>query len=124
MSDTHIIEGGLQDKWKIVMHFPVPAGNNSVGLAWSTAIVNSGLNVPTILSIGDGNEGTITQAESDTIDAGTVFEHVIEILAETGGTSNAELKATLEGSYNSEKTRLTENLKRRLRYYSFTHDVP
>lgn len=71
MSSIHILSGNA-GVFSAVVHTPTPAGNNSAGVPWTTALVNSGM-ARTSLTIGVG-PGQITQAEADDIAAGRVIE--------------------------------------------------
>jgi hypothetical protein len=119
MADMHVITG-RDEKWSIVMHFAVPDSNNAVAVNYRTAIINSGIGGSTVLIAGDGTNGTIVAAESANIDSGAVYEHVVPFIVESGGTSNAELRATLRALYASEETTVINRLKKQLRYFGHT----
>lgn len=72
MARMHILRGGAPDTYQVVVHAPTPAGNNSAGVAWSTALQNSGL-AKSALTVGNG-AGQITNAENNQVTAGTVIE--------------------------------------------------
>ena len=120
MADIHVSKGGSDSHYHIIMHLPSPGGNNSVGVAWSTALVNSGLGGSTSLPDGDGADGTISTAEKASIEAGTLYEHSKEFPAESGGTSNAELRASLREFHSQEKISVTALLQTQLRYFGHT----
>ncbi len=69
MADIHV--GQVRE---IIFHFDVPGGTNDVGVAWSTALVNSGRGGTTRMVEGTG-AGQITTAEKAQIEAGTRFEY-------------------------------------------------
>ncbi len=127
MADIHVIDGNLNGEYRVVMHFAVASANNSVGVNWRDALKNSGLigtfgEGPTSTSVsvlpdGDGTGGTISPAEKTQLANGEVVEHVETVLAESGGTSNAELKATLQSRYTKASIRVLVQLQKRLKYY-------
>lgn len=120
MADMHVIDGDNADRWTVVMHVGVPTGNNSVGVLWSSALINSGLGGTTQLPDGDGEKGTITPEEKTAIQSGTVHEVSGSFLVESGGTSTAQLKASLRKFYGMQKTKAIDDLKRSLKYYGHT----
>lgn len=124
MSDMHVLTGNNGNAWTVVMHFDTPAGNNVVGVPWADAVVNSGLGGTTVLPDGDGTNGTISAAEKTAIEAGTVFEHSVSFLMESGGTSNPELLATLDALYAVANSNQQAAVGSVLRYFGFTRDVP
>jgi len=122
MSDMHVQEGN-NGLYQVVMHIPVPGGNNDVGEAWSATILrmagvdDAGVNIVpgTVLRSGD-----ILQSEVDAIKAGTVFEYVGNFLIESNGISNEELKGSLRGFYGQTKTRLINSMQADLNYSGHT----
>jgi hypothetical protein len=72
MSRLHILQQVQPNTYQVVVHAQTPAGNNSVGLAWSAVLVAAGL-ARTRLPIGTG-PGMITQVEADQVVAGTLIE--------------------------------------------------
>lgn len=121
MSDMHVVRGSVDGKsWDVVMHFTTPGGNNSVAVPWATALVNSGVAQPSNLPDGDGTQGTIDATEKAAVLAGTVVEHRVTLLLETGGTTNAELRATLRAYYTSQKASVQAELQKQLRYFGHT----
>ncbi len=120
MADMHVLESsGDGLSWKIVMHFAVPDTNNAVSVNHRTALVNSGVGGTTVLVEGTG-PGQILTAEKALIDTGEIFEHVAEFRVESGGTSTAQLRASIQGFYAAEKSRMLALLQSRLRYYGHT----
>ena len=79
MSNMHVLIQA-NGAFRIVAHVAIPAGANSAGVAWRTAVVNSGIGGRTILPAGDGTAGTISAAEATAITtAGSVFEDVTDL---------------------------------------------
>ena len=61
MSKIHALQnfgGNVQ----VVLHTPMPSGNNSVGVSWKNAALNSGIQGITSMTEGTG-AGQITTAE-------------------------------------------------------------
>ena len=72
MARLHILEQTSPNLYNVIVHAPPPAGNNSAGVAWTTALVNSGLAV-TSMPVGPG-PGQITTAEADQVTSGELIE--------------------------------------------------
>lgn len=129
MSDIHVISGDLQGNWQIVMHFPVPVGNNSVGVPWSTALANSQLNLQedgrfSILPLGDGTAGTISAAEEQLLQSGQRFESVEVLQLESGPSSPAEQQQLLFAFYNARRALRQAQLSKILKFFGFSVDKP
>lgn len=125
MSDMHVMTGN-GETWTIVMHIPVPNTNNAVGVNHRTALVNSGYGVTdgrrTILTQGSG-VGEISAAEEALLDNGVLYEHVGSFLAESGGTSNSDLQASIREFYDTERTTVLNRLAACFRYYGHTESA-
>jgi len=104
------------------MHFPVPVGNNAVGVSYKEALFNSGQAGGTVLPVGEG-AGQITQAELTEIEAGDVLEHVVDYPTESGGSSSAEREATLRAFYLQEQARVCEEQQEVLKFFGYTQEV-
>lgn len=78
MANMHVrtIRDGI---YEVVCHYPIAAtGNNSAGLQWRTAYLRGRATTPTtVLPAGDGTLGTISAAETTSIQTGAVAEEVI-----------------------------------------------
>lgn len=72
MSRLHILQQAGNNVYNVIVHAPIPAGNNSAGVPYATAIQNAGL-ANTTMTIGTG-PGQVQQAEADQIASGTVLE--------------------------------------------------
>ena len=68
----HILQEIAPNLYDVVVHTPTPAGNNQAGIAWSVALVNSGLAV-TSLPVGNG-PGQIASNEANQVTSGSVIE--------------------------------------------------
>lgn len=116
MADMHVLTGN-GGTYRVALHFAVPAGNNSAGIAWSDALVNSGIGGTTELPDGDGTGGTIGATEKAAVQAGTIFERIPELRIESSGTSGAKVQSALREFYTTEKENVQAELQRRLRYF-------
>lgn len=76
MSRLHIMTGNGLNTFTVVCHSPTPAGNNSAGVTWVTALAN-GLKPVTRMTIGAGS-GQIASAEATDVAAGNVIETSFE----------------------------------------------
>lgn len=98
MAKAHVLTTS-GEQIRIAFHVAVPVGNNVAGIAWTTAIRNSGLGGRTVLPDGDGTGGTISVAEKTNITTdGTVYEVVrtvqsSQIRTDTAAHANADIDA-------------------------------
>ena len=76
MSNIHVLAGAGRNRYTVLVHVATPAGNNSAGVAWSTAVINAKRNT-TVLATGTA-AGQITSAEAAQVAAGTVLEGSFE----------------------------------------------
>lgn len=117
MADMHVLAGNGICLWTLIMHFPVPDANNEVGVNYRVALTNSSLG-GTSMTEGTG-PGQISTAEKAQIDAGEIYEHSVQFLAESGASTLAELLTAAREAYAREQTRVTARLQKMLRYYGF-----
>ena len=125
MSEVHVITtGGRQ--MRIVCHVPVPAGNNSAGVSWQTALVNSGIGGTTVMKDGDGTAGTISAAEKTSLTTGAIFEVIVpmDLGNDFDGLSAAAKNARVDAAFNAAKAELQTRLQSDLKYFGFTRVVP
>lgn len=115
MADMHVLAGNGLYIWTLIMHFPVPNADNEIGVNYRTALINSGLG-GTAMTEGAG-PGQISTAEKAQIDAGEIYEHSIQFLAESGADTLPELLAAAREAYAREKSRVTARFAKQLRYY-------
>lgn len=118
MANIHAltVDGG---QLTLVYHLAVPAGSNAAGVAWSAALVASGLGGATMLPDGDGTGGTISAAEKASLAAGTLYEDT-DTLNLDGATTPAQRAAYVDARYTAATTRVQSELQRRLRYFGMT----
>lgn len=72
MSRMHILEKGGGNVYTVVVHAPMPAGNNLAGVSWATASVNAGLQQSS-MALGNG-PGQISNSENNDVANGTLIE--------------------------------------------------
>ena len=89
MSSAHILER-QGTTWHVVVHTPVPSGNNVAGVSWKTAFLNSGRSGLTTMTEGSG-PGQITTVEKATVLTGDVLELHLQVEVETGVNPTATL---------------------------------
>jgi hypothetical protein len=111
MSAIHILDANGDGQFRVVIHTPVPTGNNSAGLAWKAVLLASGRSGSTVLTEGIG-PGQISTAEKATIVAGDVMEIVESIPLEGGGATQASIVASATSALNAWKVRQQAELRR------------
>ena len=89
MASAHVLER-QGTAWHVVVHTPVPSGNNSAGVPWKTAFLNSGRSGTTALPDGTG-PGQVTAAEKAAILAGDTLEFHLNVEVDTGTSPAATL---------------------------------
>lgn len=72
MARLHVMTGNGSNTYQVVCHSPTPAGSNSAGVSWATALKNA-MNPVTVMSIGSGS-GQISTAESNGVANGSIIE--------------------------------------------------
>ncbi len=112
MSKIHVLEN-TNKKYKVVLHFTVPTGNNSAGNSWKDCALAQGLGA-TVMQEGYG-VGQITPAEKNSIVAGDVIEVTDTILAESGNASVESLDEMADKIIAEKKKTLQEKYK----YYGY-----
>ncbi|MFQ5760197.1 MAG: hypothetical protein ACE5HM_04390, partial [Acidiferrobacterales bacterium] len=116
MADMHVLKR-TGDEYTVVMHFPIPATNNSAAIPWASALVNSGLGGTTILPDGDGTGGTISAAEKTSVLAGTILEHSASYLIESDGQASLKVQGALRTFYAREQATIQAKLQRELKWF-------
>lgn len=119
MADIHTLTRDGDGQTRLVFHFPVPDIDNSVGVNYRIALVNSGLGGMSSLTEGTG-AGQISSAELAQIAAGELYEHSISVPVESGGTSGPQLLATVRKFYLKAKDNVLNGLQQRLKYFGYT----
>lgn len=117
MAAIHVLGATGNNTYTVVIHATTPAGNNSAGVPWSTAIKNSGRAV-SVLTVGTG-AGQTNQAEMNAILGGTIIEASL-----TWGDNPAWTDAQRIADIDLRATQLIaetiENLKRDLKFFGYT----
>lgn len=123
MSDVHILSGP-NGRLRMVCHVPIPNGNNSAGVAWSTAVRNWRPGPVTILKDGDGAAGTISAAEKTALESGALYESVVDDFLPDSANTNPERTAYVDRIYNETVSRVQERLGVELKWFGYTREVP
>ena len=118
MADIHILDGRGRDV-RVVMHFDVPDQTNEVNNSYRAALIGSGRGGTTIMAEGVGI-GQVTAEEKSKIEAGEVYEFVEAWDIESGGTTNAQLRAAIRKIYGLRETEIIDRLTRQLKYFGHT----
>lgn len=116
MAKFHVLSGN-NNLYQVAIHVATPAGNNSAGIAWSTCLVNSGMN-KTRMTEGNG-AGQITTAEKNQVLAGAV----IEISYTWGDDPNWTSQQRIDDINTRVDQATTERLAQladQLKYYGYT----
>lgn len=118
MATVHVLTR-IGNKFRCIIHFAVPAGNNSANVSWKTAGLNSGLTGSTVMTEGSG-AGQITTAEKATVLSGDVIEFTADIEAETAGTSSVQLGAMVDAEAIKLIAAKTTELQTALKWFGAT----
>lgn len=113
----HIMMSDGGNRYTVVCHADTPTGNNSAGVAWSTALKNA-LNPATVMSIGSG-AGQITTAESNNVANGSVIEVTFQFDDNPAWTSQ-ERTAQLNAIAADAVTRTQNELAAKLKWFGAT----
>ena len=119
MADMHVLDivNGVA---RVVMHFPVPTGNNSVETPWTTALLEStGFNEDGTPATPKTVLRTITAGEKSDIETGTIAEFVTNVAGLTEGTvaGRRDLMRTVYAAFKAAKTTDFQN---RFQFYGHT----
>jgi hypothetical protein len=101
----------------VAVHAPTPAGNNTAGVSWASAVQASGRNT-SILTVGNG-VGMIQQNEMNQITSGAIIEGVMQ-WQDTPNATLAELQADLDTRASQLVAELLSRYSVELRYFGFT----
>lgn len=110
----HVLDGDENGIFRVIVHAPVPAGNNSAGVSWADAIKNSGRAV-TALTVGNG-AGQITSTEANQIAAGTLVEATASVAIYPGMTPQ-EIADRLNFEATQAVALLQASLSKQLKYF-------
>lgn len=101
----------------VAFHISIPVGNNRAGVAYRTALVKSGLGGRTVMTVGT-LAGEILATEKAQIDAGEVYEHVMDVGSNPGETA-AALQSRIDALHASLTISVRAELQRALTYWGF-----
>ena len=110
----HILQQVGLNLYDVVVHAPAPGGSNSAGVAWATAIQNSGL-ATTQMTVGNG-AGQITQAEANQIASGSVIEAPFQ-WGDDPAWSDVQRTADLDVRASQAVAEASADLQRRLKFF-------
>ena len=112
----HVLAGNNDSRYRLVVHFLMPSGNNSTNVPWKDAYLASKrtqfegtwAGVDSVLE-GGTDVGQITVTERTLIQAGDVVEIVVAVPAGEG--TPAALNELAEAAITTAKTDLAASLK-------------
>lgn len=115
MARVHVLYAAeAAGEFRLVLHFPVPEGENEVGVSHRDALVFSGLAPSTVLRECD-HPGCVSNAEEAQIDRAEIYEHVGNY--EVTGSTPAQRTASLLATWESERARVLAELQQKLNYF-------
>lgn len=79
MAKIHILKSDSNGNYQVVLHAPMPGGNNNYGKAWKDIMERDGIQGATILPEGSGGIGQIIPTEKAEVEAHTTIEIVTTI---------------------------------------------
>lgn len=119
MARIHILAGGSQGLYTVVVHTATPLGNNFVGVPWADALKNSGMNKTTMV-VGNG-PGLIANNEATDIANGSVFE-ARDVVQIDPNMDIAQLNADLDLRATQLSTEKLALLQQQLKYFGHTRN--
>lgn len=120
MSDYHIRD--IATDWKtinLVFHVPIPTGNNTVGVAWRTALVAYLGGADAITSVMPD----IPAADLTAMKAGELFENAATYRFTSINLTDLQRLNEVEAEYTRVKTSYINTLQVALKYYGKSGDV-
>jgi hypothetical protein len=124
MANMHVLNPGSGGRgYRVVCHIPVPGGSNAAGVLWANAIKNSKCcgTGTTVMTEGDGTNGTISTAEKQAIEAGSLVEEVAEIdIGSYKGMSGPQRNQALDLLFAEMQARVQARLQDHLNFFGFT----
>jgi hypothetical protein len=117
MAKIHVLQRVGYNLYQCVVHATTPAGNNAAGVAWATAIANSGRNQTSMVT-GNG-PGQIATAEANSVANGTVVE--AQFIYQDDPSLNATDRQTaLDTMANAAVASLLTSLQEELKFFGMT----
>lgn len=104
--------------YRLAVYVTVPNSNNTAGVNYRSAIINTGIGGKTALLTGAGTDGTITAAEVTAITAGSLYEEVVTLRISTypGAFGSAGWLAALDADIARIQTEVIARLQVRLAF--------
>lgn len=118
MSRMHILSSAGLNLYNVVVHAPVPAGNNTAGVSWKTAIANSGIQPASVLPTGNG-PGQITTAEANQVTGGDLIEAPFQ-WGDDPAWDNPTRIADLNTRAGQAVAEVTARFRDQLKYFGYT----
>lgn len=118
MAAINVLEINPNGMADVVIHFTVPVGNNSAGVTWKLAALNSGWSGKTKMATGTG-PGQISSADAALVASGDLIEIVVPIPAYDGSgaiITSGKLTTIATAAQNDWLARAQAALK----YYGYT----
>ena len=116
----HVLEQ-TESGYRVIVHRPTPPGNNSAQISWKNVLIGAGLNT-TRMTEGAG-AGQISTLEKSQIAAGDVIELEATVRAESGGSSNMQIRDALTMLIDQQVTAHLAALQHKYKFYGYTQDV-
>lgn len=115
MARFHVLAGN-NNVYSVVVHTATPNGNNSAGVSWKVALVNSGMARTTMT---EGNAaGQITAQEKASIEAGDVIEARLQWQDDPSWDNSTRL-ADVETRISQAVAARLEQLAAQLKWFGF-----
>ena len=104
---------------QVIFHFPIPLGNNEVGVPWRTALLNwqGGAGVVESQLLG------ITQAELDAMKTGAIYEKPMAIRFSSLALEDTQRLAQIETAFTVEKNLFLDEMAIQLNFFGLGGDV-
>lgn len=106
-------------KIRVIMHFDVPAGDNSIGTSWSQCIIDDN----SILKETVLTDSEIMAPEKAAIQNGTVIERVYEVAIHENW-STAEKRNAVDNAWIQRHTEVVNELAMRYEFWGYAGDIP
>lgn len=120
MSDYHIREMAADLKTvNTVFHIPITTGNNTVGVAWRTALVSHLGGADAITSV----LLDISAPDLTALKAGELLEQVHTMRFSSLFLTDAERLAEIKAAYTAAETDTLAELQAKLQYYGYNGDI-
>lgn len=109
MANMHVLtRQGVE--YRIALHIVIPVANNGAGVAYRTALINSGRGSTSALPDGDGTAGTIDSTEKAALGTGALYE-VVDSVVVPSSLSGAALLAYIDAYYTARSDEILTGLQ-------------